>query len=83
MFARLSQARVHSVYQSHAENTPRVSNFHSSTPSDRRSEGGGGGGDGESECVNVRQLGGSGGMSPIKNLNLSLLKWLEMHQKLR
>ena len=43
--------------------------------------GGEGGGGGLSEGVSVRQLEESRGMLPRKNLNLSLLKWLEMHQK--
>ena len=45
--------------------------------------GGGGAGIGLNRSVSVRQLGGSGGaFSPGKVLNSSLLKWLEMHQKL-
>ena len=34
------------------------------------------------ERVSVSQLGRSGGMLPLKFLNLSPLKWLEMHLKL-
>ena len=46
----------------------------------------GGGGGGVAKARLARQLGESGAgfqaCSPGKNLNLSLLKWLEMHQKL-
>ena len=47
---------------------------------------GGGRGRGVAKARLARQLGESGAgfqaCSPGKNLNLSLLKWLEMHQKL-